>query len=362
VKPTATIRTFPADFVVEELPAYEPSGEGAHGFVLVRKTGLTTLECARRLAGRFGVEPRDVGYAGMKDRHAVTTQWFSFPVQGREPLDGGMELGLQGVELLRATRHGNKLRTGHLQGNRFRVVLRGMQPEQAAAEVTAQLLGAQRGGVPNGFGPQRFGRDGSNPQRALAWLRGESRGPSAPREKRLLVSSVQSMLFDEVLRRRVQDGTWNTVVAGDLAQRHDSGGLFGVEQVDAETERAARGEISATGPMFGTRMRWPSGQPERIEREVLQELLGGEALLERFGKLGQGSRRPLRLMPSEVAVSPGLEPGVLIAEFVLPKGAYATTFLSMACELVDATRRSSETSLETTPDDEMLQQLQPDSG
>lgn len=361
--PTAHIRTRPEDFVVEEIPAYEPAGNGSHVMLLVRKTGLTTLECARRLARRFGVDPCDVGYAGMKDRHAVTTQTFSIPLHEAKPIDAIGPLDIEGVELLSAARHGNKLRTGHLRGNRFRIVLRNIEPPSAADSVAQALLDTGRRGIPNAFGPQRFGRDGSNPQRALAWLTGSGRGPSAPRERRLLVSSVQSMLFDEVLRRRVADGTWNQVLAGDVARRADSGALFDSDGGAEDRARAERGEISATGPMFGPRMRWPSGAAEGIERAVLRDHLGDGALLESFGKLGQGARRALRLIPEAVEVeSLQGDPACRVVGFVLPKGAYATTLLGSACECKDASRKEFGGPGEISQDDELSRHTLPESG
>jgi tRNA pseudouridine13 synthase len=362
LKPTASIRSTPADFVVEEIPAYEPCGQGAHLFVLVRKTGLTTIECARRLAARFCVDPRDVGYAGMKDCHAVTTQSFSVPFAETTAIESLGVLGFDGVELLGACRHTNKLRTGHLVGNRFRIALRRIDPPEALPALCETLLLTQTRGLPNAYGPQRFGRNGDNPERALSWLRGQSRGPSNPREKRLLISSIQSMLFDEVLRRRVDDRTWDTVLAGDVAKRHDTGGLFECEDETVDRPRAARGEISPTGPIFGTRMRWPKGHAEQIERQVLADKLGDDTILQRFGKNGEGSRRALRLMPSLVrATRLDDDPSGLLVEFELTKGAYATTFLGAACGLVDESRRDNNRDVETSRNDELLQHTEFDS-
>jgi tRNA pseudouridine13 synthase len=354
VKTTAAIRSSPSDFVVEEIPAYEPSGQGEHLFVLIRKTGRTTLECVRALAARLAIDPRDIGYAGMKDKHAVTTQTLSLPLSPTTPIETVLEAGGDGLEVLEARRHPHKLRTGHLIANRFRVVLRKLQPG-AMTQVCQQLSAAQRDGFPNAFGPQRFGRNGGNPDKALAWLRGQCPPPAPPRLRRLLFSSVQSMLFDELLRRRVNDGTWNTVCEGDLAKKHDTGGIFVCREPQADALRAARGELSATGPIFGARMRWPEGRVADLERGVLRELLGDSALLDRHAKYGEGSRRPLRLMPSEVQVS-ALDGSddALVAQFVLPKGAYATTFLGLACELSDESRPHFDISKEISYSDELL--------
>jgi len=163
------------------------------------------------------------------------------------------------------------------------------------------------------------------------------------------------MLFDEVLRRRVCDGTWNTVCEGDLAKKHDTGGMFICRDAREDAERAARGELSATGPIFGARMRWPEGPVADLERGVLQELLGDAALLDRHAKYGEGSRRPLRLMPSELTLG-GLDGAddALVAQFVLPKGAYATTFLGLGCDLVDDSRPHFDNAKEISYSDELL--------
>lgn len=329
--PVATIKTHASDFVVDEIPAYEPCGEGEHLFVHFRKTGLNTLHAVRRIAEALGVEGKNAGFAGMKDRHAVTTQWASFPfpmARGEAP-----DIHVDDVEILEVRRHRNKLKTGHLRGNRFTLTLREVDDRAALAE---RLELAGRRGVPNAFGPQRFGRHGDNAQVALAWLRGERKAPRGQKEKRLYVSALQSQMFNEVLSRR--SDSWDRVLVGDLAQKHDSGGIFHVDEAthaDA-SERAERGEVSATGPMFGPKMKQPSGEPDRIEQEVLSETLGDVELLRPVARLAQGTRRSLRLPLSEMNVSERSAPDVLVASFVLPKGGYATTVLAHVCDVQTA--------------------------
>jgi tRNA pseudouridine13 synthase len=339
--PLAILRTRPEDFVVEEIPAYEPSGTGEHVYFTLRKTGRNTLDVLRELARVLGADARGAGFAGMKDRHAVTTQTISIPVPIAEPIEPLVaKLTLPGVEILGARRHGNKLKPGHLVGNRFRIRLRGLGPEDKA-KVAAKLEETGRIGVPNSFGPQRFGRDGSNPARALAWLRGEERGPRDRREQRFLFSALQSLLFNEVLARRVADGTWKTVLPGDIAKKHDTGGLFTVPAEGAELDdaraRAEAGAISATGPMFGAKMRWPEGATAALEREVLAKVLPDSSRLETFRACGEGTRRPLRLLVEGLEIVSGedVEDGLTVS-FVLPKGGYATTVLATGCRLADA--------------------------
>jgi tRNA pseudouridine13 synthase len=370
--PRAVFRSSPEDFVVEEIPAYTASGKGEHLFITFRKTGLTTESAVRALAHALEVDPHRAGYAGMKDRHAVTTQTASFQVPiARDFAPSLAAAKIPGVEIIAAERHENKLKPGHLVGNRFRIVLRGLSDEDGAV-VKARLDEVRRTGVPNAFGPQRFGRDGDNPARFLAWLRsgGGGRGRSGPRDKReqrLLFSALQSLLFNRVLERRERDGTWSAVLPGDLAKKHDTGGLFlvpaeGPEREDAEA-RAIAGGISATGPMFGVKMRWPEGTPLEIEREILRgaldsagsmEALSPEVrspaeadpsaidlhLFEKVKHLGEGTRRALRLMVSDLTVEPvdpagSCSQGLAVC-FMLPKGGYATTVLARACRLVES--------------------------
>lgn len=346
--PAAVIRRAPEDFVVEEIPAYDASGRGEHVIVTFRKTGRTTPDAVRALALALAADPRAAGFAGMKDRHAVTTQAASFHVPiARDPAPLLAAAEIPGVEILAVARHDNKLKPGHLTGNRFRITLRDVDPAALAdGGARARLDEAGRVGVPNAFGPQRFGRDGQNPARALAWIEGRERGPRDKREQRLLFSALQSLWFNEVLAARERDGTWKVVLPGDLAKRHDSGGLFPVPLDGPELEDArARAEalaISATGPMFGKKMRWPEGAPGALEREILERAIGDPRRLDAFAHLGEGTRRPLRLEVRELAVSPGEEGSAIVVSFVLPKGGYATTLLGRAFRLIDVSTRGGE--------------------
>lgn len=348
--PEAVIRSSPEDFVVEELPAYPANGKGEHLFITFRKRGLTTPDAVRALSRALEVDPRSAGWAGMKDRHAVTTQTVSFAVpMARDAGAAAAKIAIPGIEVLAAQRHENKLKPGHLIGNRFTLVLRGVDPDRVAA-ARAVLEEAGRVGVPNAFGPQRFGRDGDNPTRALAWLAGKERGPRDRRDQRMLFSALQSLLFNEVLAKRVAAGTWASVLAGDVAKKHDSGGLFEVPlegpELDDAVARAAACAIAATGPMYGAKMRWPAGEPLAIERAVLDASELDDARLEALRSLGEGTRRSLRLEVKEMAVTDeaaGTNPtgaggkgSSIVLRFVLPKGGYATTVLGRAFRLRDA--------------------------
>ncbi len=358
--PAATFRSSPADFAVDEIPAYAPSGAGEHAYVTFRKTDLTTPEAMKRIARALGADARDAGYAGMKDRHAITTQTASFKLPlANDPAALLAASPLEGIEILHASRHVNKLKPGHLHGNRFRVVLRDIEATRAPAVIEA-LASAGRTGVPNAFGPQRFGRDGDNPARAIEWLTGKSRGPRDKRDQRMLFSALQSLWFNEVLSRRESDGTWNHVVPGDLAKKTDTGGIFLVPlegpEADDAIARGAAGELFPTGPMFGRKMRWPEGRPAEIEREVLLAAIQDPARLDAWAHLGEGTRRPLRMEVDELATERFEDAAdgtaVIAVSFVLPKGGYATTVLGRAVRLVDAS--IARTTREQIPDGERL--------
>ncbi len=316
------IRVEPGDFVVDELPLYGPAGTGGHTFVRIEKRGRDTEEVARALARAAGAAPRDVGYAGRKDRHGLTRQWLSVP--GLDP-DRALALELPGVRVLEAARHPHKLRTGQLRGNAFAIVVREVDAGLAARaqERLAELL---RTGLPNRFGAQRFGRQADNAERGRAVLAGELRLRDR-RAARFLVSALQAAVFNEALARRT--ASLAAVEPGDVAQVVASGGLFLVEDLAREGPRAARFEISATGPIFGAgdRAPAPAGAPAARERAAL-EVWGVDAAWLRHPPPGlrlRGARRPLRVPVGDAASKHA--DGTLRLRFTLPAGSYATVLL-----------------------------------
>ncbi|MBX3186603.1 MAG: tRNA pseudouridine(13) synthase TruD [Labilithrix sp.] len=346
------IKAQPEDFVVEEIPAYEPSGEGTHLFLHFEKKNLTTDAAVRAITRALGVEMREVGIAGMKDKVAVTTQWVSVPAPPRaQDIEAKAKaLELEGIRVLEAKRHGNKLKTGHLRGNRFDIVVRGVAPG-AVAEAVATIERIAREGVPNAFGVQRFGKEGDNAQKARAWLTGQARAPGDPRLRRFHFSALQSAVFNAVLDARVADGTWAEPQEGDVLKKEDTGGLFLCTDVQADRERAGRGELCPTGPIVGDKMRSPEGAVRALEERIAAPWLEGVDL-QRARSLGEGTRRALRLSVTECTVAEVMdgerpfegdreEQGRdLRVRFVLPKGAYATTVLSNAFDLVDGSRET----------------------
>lgn len=318
------LRASPEDFRVDEVPAYLPSGAGPHLYLRVEKRGRTTRDVLRALAGALGVPERDAGYAGLKDKDAVTTQWLSFPV-AKDPDPAA--LAGPGLAVLEVSRHANKLRPGHVRANRFVLAVRGGALEPARA--CAAALAAR--GLPNFFGPQRFGADGRNAAVGRALLRGE-RTPETGRAvrdrflRRLSISAYQSDLFNRWLAARLADGLFATALEGDVLKKLDTGGLFTCEDPAADTARVARFEVSPAGPMFGHKLRAAAG--EALARE--ERLLADEGItladFARGGGEAEGTRRAARLR-IEVAVAP-LEAGDgYRAELELPKGSYATVVM-----------------------------------
>jgi tRNA pseudouridine13 synthase len=351
--PRGRIKSAPEDFVVEEIPAYEPSGEGTHLFLRFEKKNLTTDAAVRIITKALGIEMRDVGIAGMKDKVAVTTQWVSVPAppKAADLEERAKALVLDNIRVFDAKRHANKLKTGHLKGNRFDIVVRDVDAE-AVASVLASMDRFGTEGVPNAFGVQRFGKEGDNAERARAWLTGKERAPNDPRLRRFHFSALQSAVFNAVLDARIADGTWNQPVLGDLLKKEDTGGIFVCTDVQVDRERADRGELCPTGPIVGARMRSAEGDVKALEDRIAAPFLEGVDL-ERARSLGEGTRRALRLRVTACSVAEVMnsksvsgadevdnreQPRSLRVQFVLPKGAYATTVLANAFDVIDASR------------------------
>jgi tRNA pseudouridine13 synthase len=317
-----TVRAAPEDFRVDEVPAYAPCGTGPHLYLRVEKRGRTTRDAVRALSRALGVPERDAGFAGMKDKDAVTTQWLSFPVAATpDPAT----LALPGLSVLEVSRHANKLRTGHVRANAFSILVRGGDPARARA--AAEALAAR--GLANFFGPQRFGAEGRNAEVGRALLRGEQTAEArrAARDRflrRLSISAYQALLFNRWLAERMADGLFAAALRGDVMKKLDTGGLFDCADPAVDGPRVARFEISPAGPMFGHKRRPASG--DALARE--ERILGAEGIaladLARGGGEAEGTRRAARL-PARIAVDP--EGDGYRARFELPKGSYATVVL-----------------------------------
>lgn len=383
-----TLKDRPEDFFVQEIPAYEPSGAGEHVYVELQKVGLSTFDLVNRLARALNVSPKGIGYAGMKDARAVTRQVLS--IHGTTP-EAVQALAIEGVAVQWVDRHANKIRLGHLKGNRFVIKIRNVTPTDVV-KCQPVLQHLVERGMPNYFGEQRFGRRHDNHLLGAALIRMDPAGLMAqllgkpmpgiddsmsagarkafdqndlkramklwPRKsgmerrvlarliktgkpgaaakaidqrlRRLWVSAVQSEMFNQVVAGRVKRGWLDKVLAGDFAYKHENGAGFLVEDAAAEQPRCEAFEISATGPLVGYRMTLPQGEPLKLEEEVLAAAhLTPADFRKEGGERVKGTRRPVRVKPQETDLSGGVdEHGAYIqVSFTLPAGSFATVLV-----------------------------------
>jgi len=297
-----------------------PIHRRSFGPVRVEKRLCNTEQVAKALARAAGVRPRDVGYAGRKDRVAVTRQWFSVP--GLDPAEA-LALESEGWKVLEATPHQHKLRTGQLRENRFELVVRELAAEELAC-AEARLPEIARNGFPNRFGPQRFGREGDNAERGLEILLSGRMGRDK-RQSRFLVSAFQAKLFNGYLDRRTLP--LDRVATGEVAWKHDSGATFLVEDEALENVRAEAFEISPSGPIIGTRMPRPEGSPGEDEAKWLSGWGLPDPLVPPRGLRLRGGRRPLRVRAADLAWEP-VATDALRLVFRLPPGSYATVLIA----------------------------------
>lgn len=309
------------DFLVEEVLGFEPDGHGGHALLQVRKRNANTDWVAQQLARCAGVPRRDVGYAGLKDRHAVTVQWFSINLQGRAEPDW-TALQTPDLQILRIAVHTRKLRPGSHRANRF--VLRVRELGGRLEALDARLACIAAGGVPNLFGTQRFGRGGANAEHARAMLRGELRVRDR-KTRGLYLSALRSLLFNRVLLARVADGTWATALEGEALVLDGSASFFRSDAVDAQLQgRVDSGDVHPSGPLCGRGEPPVGGQVRALEERVLAP---ERELIEALGGLGlQHERRSLRLPVRGLEWSRGGD-ATLELRFELPRGAYATAVL-----------------------------------
>ncbi len=314
-----TIRTEVTDFKVVELPVYKPEGKGSHAYALVEKQNLTTQDIVNFLTN-LGVAEKSIGVAGLKDKHAITIQWFSVP---KAHLKAFKELDdFEGVRVLETSLHKNRLGLGHLFGNHFNIHIRKPQAE-ALEKARAILDHLQTKGTPNYFGPQRFGRFGGNAIDGYKLLRGEE-VPGGYRLKRFFISALQSFLFNHLLKIRIERDLFDKLLLGDWAKKHNTGGMFVVKDLK-ELPRATNLEISAVLPLYGKKVRLSDSQAGVFEREILENF-GLRWLDFANNPLSlRGSRRITRIIPKEVSLEPSQEGYWL--DFDLPKGAFATSVL-----------------------------------
>ena len=314
------------DFRVDEILGFEPQGEGPHVWLRIRKRDTNTQWLAGALARLAGVARREVGYAGLKDRAAVTSQWFSVPIEGRAEPDWG-DIVSPEVELLRVTRHRKKLRRGIQSGNRFQLRVQGFSGDRESLHCRARALAT--GGAPNYFGEQRFGRDGGNITRAWEMLVGAKR--VRDRHLRgLYLSAARSLLFNRVLARRVGDASWCRAIPGEALMLDGSHSVFNQAEADAGIDgRVARMDLHPSGPMWGDGDAMASGEALALEQSAVS---GCAAWCDGLVAAGlKCARRALRVPLADLEVAFESADRLTIS-FTLPAGAYATMAVR---ELVD---------------------------
>ena len=314
------IRVEPADFVVREWLGFEADGEGDHWLLKVRKTSANTHWVVKQLSRLSKIHPRDIGFAGLKDRNAIAEQAFTLPVRSAMESPWAGVAG-DGFEVLDATRHRRKLKRGALRGNHFEIVIRNFAGDLARLETLLAVIGTE--GVPNYFGPQRFGNGGGNLVRARQMFSGELRIDDRM-QRGFALSAARAAIFNAVLARRVTNGTWNRMQAGDMASLDGSNSIFAVAQVDdVLIDRCARLDIHPSGPLWGRGELPTQSETLALEQAVAQELAVFAEGLERVGL--EQERRSLRLRVSDLQWSQA--DGNVRLQFRLPRGAFATTVL-----------------------------------
>jgi tRNA pseudouridine13 synthase len=332
---SARIRSEPEDFLVEELPAFDASGEGEHLLLTIEKRGMNTAFVAKRIANWAGVSEMAVGYAGMKDRHAVTRQRFSVHLPGRVSPDMAT-LQTDEMRVLDSTRHSRKLQRGALRGNRFVLRLREVVGDRDAIDMRLHILASQ--GFPNYFGQQRFGRDGGNLEAAKRMLAGQR----VKREQRgILLSAARSELFNTVLAARVTNGSWNTGLPGELWMLDGTHSVFGPEPDPAAlAERAIAKDIHPTGPLWGRGSLRSDDACRLLEETTLEFAADIRAGLEQAGL--KQERRALRI-PARALAWSWPDAQTLEVAFELPPGSYATAFLLALGDVHEAANAATNT-------------------
>lgn len=412
------IKQRPEDFVVQEIPLYEPTGQGDHVMAMIQKVGISTLDACTELARLLRIDRRDIGYAGMKDAQAVTQQIVTLPLVKVEDV---RTIQSDRIKVLWAEKHRSKIRMGHLAGNRFVIKIRDVDPMKVVKlKPVMEIL--HRRGIPNYFGEQRFGRRGNNDLLGAAFVRGDDKevlrlllGDPRPGEdspqvfeartyymagdyekaikawprwahterrvlarlarsddsyqavmaidmpiRRLWVTALQSRIFNEILTQRIN--TIDRLMTGDLAYKHENGACFYVEDADSEQPRADAFEISPTGPMIGRRLSMPRYKVKDMELALFKRYdISPDDFRSNTRDRSHGDRRPLRVRPTDTRLESGVDEhgSFITVAFTLPPGAYATVLLR---ELMknDSSPVSKTEPDSTYPDESTIEAILPD--
>jgi tRNA pseudouridine13 synthase len=322
---SGALRVEAADFRVEERLGFEPDGGAAHRLLFVEKQDANTLYVARKLAARAGCPAADVGFAGMKDRRAVARQWFSVPAAAEAAIFDGF--AGDGFRVLGHAPHSRKLRRGALAGNRFHIRVRKLQGDIGA--VAERVARVAYSGVPNYFGPQRFGSEGANIERVSEWIT-TGRLPRGREPRAFVMSAARAIAFNAVLGARVSTRSWNRLLPGEIVNLTGSRSVFAAEGLDESLlDRCAGGDIGPTGPLCGAGGMLPRAEADQVEKSALATVEPLPAQLAAAGM--RAERRALVLRAKDFAYR--VEGRDLEVAFELPRGAFATSVLR---EIVDA--------------------------
>ncbi|MCF6200804.1 MAG: tRNA pseudouridine(13) synthase TruD [Hydrogenimonas sp.] len=334
-------RQTPADFVVTEIPLYTFSNEGEHLVLKIRKKSLTTWQMVDILSSHLGIKARDIGYAGLKDKDAMTIQYISL---NRKYEERAKEFSHPQIKVIESFYHSNKIRTGHLKGNRFFIRLKKVNPTDAK-KIESLLEWIGKNGMPNYFGYQRFGREGDNYKIAQEIIEGKRRVRDRKRRD-FLISAYQSHLFnlwlskrveisrifdglklkelkqifewnDEVIKKVAGEGHFFKLFPGDVASHYPHGKLFTIGNIKSESKRMQNREISPTGPLSGIKVKHSTGIAWEIEKEFIKDVPA------------QGSRRYAWIWPEDIEGRYKDREAHFELNFTLPKGSYATVLLEM---------------------------------
>ncbi len=332
---TGILRSQISDFKVFEQLPFSPCGEGEHLFVHIRKTGANTIFVARELAKYFNVKEQLVSYAGLKDRFAVTEQWFGVHVPGKQEYNLD-DLNIEGVEVLTYKRHNKKLRTGALTGNRFELILRDVTAIKALTDRWQKIV---EHGVPNYFGEQRFGIDGGNIERALSLFSGQK--VKDKKKRGIYLSAARSQIFNAVIHKRIEQKCFDNVAVGDVLMLAGTQSVFHLEEMDETIkQRFIDKDIDITAPMWGAGQLMTSAQPLVLEQEVAQQNDEFCQGLPRFGLKQERRRIRLSISDTDIELMPDQDGSNAVKiSFFLPAGCYATTVLRELLTYQDMTAR-----------------------
>ncbi|ASP49854.1 tRNA pseudouridine(13) synthase TruD [Cognaticolwellia beringensis] len=337
-KSTGLLRRHRSDFKVCEQIPFEPCGEGEHLFIHIRKTGANTAFVAKQLAQYFSVKESLVSYAGLKDRFAVTEQWFGVHVPGKQSYDLS-DLNIEGVEVLSSKRHNKKLRIGGLDGNRFEITLRDVTDID---ELVRRWHVISNFGVPNYFGEQRFGINGGNIEKALGLFSGQK--VKDKKKRGMYLSAARSLIFNEMISQRIEQQTFDNLVSGDVLMLAGTQSVFLADVIDESlTSRLAEHDLDITAPMWGAGELMTTGDARVFEQSIADEQQAFCEGLPRFGLKQERRRIRLTIKDTDIKV----DNNVVTLSFFLPAGAYATTIMR---ELIDYTDMTERVAVGSSPD------------